>query len=252
MFTGLSKAVLTLLSKPPGSVDGREDALDPDEALRLFSERWPDALKPMIGGRVLDFGCGGGALSIALARAGCSVVGLDIQERLLEVGRTAPGGDLVQFTRHVPSAPVDWVVSIDSMEHFSDPLGVLSQMREILAPGGRILMSFCPTWMAPYGAHMHFFTKVPWVQYVFPEAAVMAVRSRYVRDGATRYEEVEGGLNKMTVGRFRELLALAGLRPESMRIDYVKGQVWASRIPLVRELLANQVTSTLARQDVGR
>ena len=37
-------------------------------------------------------------------------------------------------------------------------------------------------------------TKLPWVNLLFPERVVLAVRSRYRTDGATRYEDCGGGL----------------------------------------------------------
>jgi hypothetical protein len=79
----------------------------------------------------------------------------------------------------------------------------------------------------------------------------MRVRSRFVDDGAMRYEDVEGGLNKMTVRSFRDLVRASGLRFEALRIDYVRGQSWASSFPLLRELLSNRVTAVLTAADAG-
>lgn len=219
---------------------------DPAAAVRDLEDRLPGVVERMRGRRVLDFGCGSGALAVGLAREGCQVVGLDIQERLLRRARELAGDAPARFTDHLDEADFDWIVTVDAMEHFGEPLTVLRTMRDTLGEGGRIAVTFCPTWLSPYGAHMHFFTRVPWVHLLFPERTVMAVRARYVDDGAERYEEVTGGLNRMTVGRFFRLVHEAGLRVERQDVRYVR-DLPAARIPLVRELLSSQVSAVLAR-----
>jgi len=210
---------------------------------------WPGLAEAMHGKRVLDFGCGQGAHAVALGRMGARVVGLDIQSKVLAQARNLAGDMPVRFTdRLEPDERFDCVLSVNSMEHFSDPYAVLAQMKSLLSADGRILITFCPTWCAPYGAHMHYFTRVPWVHLIFPERSVMDVRSRYKSDGARRYEDVEGGLNRMTVARFQRLIRKAGLRVVAWKVDYVKGQAWAAYLPIVRELLANRVTATLRRE----
>jgi hypothetical protein len=46
----------------------------------------------------------------------------------------------------------------------------------------------------------------PWAHLVFSEKALIRWRSDLRRDGATRFSEVEGGLNQMTISRFEKLL----------------------------------------------
>ena len=107
------------------------------------------------------------------------------------------------------------------------------------------MITFSPPWYAPYGSHMHFFTKVPWVNLLFSEATVMAVRACYRADGARRYESVEGGLNKMSVGKFERIVSSAGLQFVYRSDDGVRGMDAVTHIPFVRELLTNRVTCTL-------
>lgn len=82
------------------------------------------------------------------------------------------------------------------MEHFSHPVRAINQMKYLLNQMGRVIITFGPPWYAPYGSHMQFFTKLPWVNIFFPENIVMNVRSHYRDDGAKRYEEVEMALTK--------------------------------------------------------
>jgi SAM-dependent methyltransferase len=158
---------------------------------------------------VLDFGCGCGDEAIDMARHGAArVVGLDRQERWLAEARqralVAGVADRCSFTDH-HTDPVDVIVAIDSFEHFDDPPGVLRQMHEILQPDGCVLISFGPTWYHPLGGHL--FSVFPWAHLVFTERALLRWRARWRDDGARRFEEVEGGLNRMTVRRFERLVA---------------------------------------------
>ena len=166
------------------------------------------------GRRVVDFGCGNGSDVVALALAGAErVVGVDILEPGLDVGRALAlrhgVPDRCLFTTHW-TEPVDVVVSIDAFEHFADPAAVLEKMAALLAPGGRVLVSFGPTWYHPLGGHL--FSVFPWSHLVFSEASLMRWRARYRDDGATRFAETEGGLNQMTIARFERLVAASPLR----------------------------------------
>lgn len=253
----LGERILLSLSRPTDAPDLDVAAREPDVAHALddLLRRFPDLRERVRGRRVLDFGCGAGRQAVALARAGAAfVLGVDSNPRTLASARALAavegiGTDRLAFAPDVPSAlrgGFDLVLSKDSMEHFARPDAVLAEMRAALAPGGRLLVTFGPPWLAPSGSHMHFFTRVPWVHLLFPERTVMAVRARYRADGARRYEEVESGLNRMTVRRFERMAARAGLRMERRRYDCVKGIRILARPPLLRELFINNVAAVLA------
>ena len=177
--------------------------------------------------------------------------------RTLEVARQAadqsPQKSRVRFTDSLATPAdgtrerFDLVISKDSLEHFQDPELMLATMSGALNDDGKLFITFGPPWYSPYGSHMYFFTRVPWVNLLFSERTVMAVRSRYRDDGAMRYEEVESGLNRMSVGRFERIVKDSGLRMSWYRYDCVKGLDIASRVPLLRELLINHVSCILER-----
>jgi len=95
------------------------------------------------GGRVLDVGCGGGAVAKAVkaARPGAQVFGCDISESALAAAGAEPGG--VEFrlatAEHLPfgDGELDAVWIFDVLEHVDSPEKVLSEVARVLRPGGR-------------------------------------------------------------------------------------------------------------------
>ena len=96
------------------------------------------------------------------------------------------------------------ILSIDSFEHFDDPAGILRTMRSLLKDDGVGIVEFGPPWYHPLGGHL--FSVFPWAHLVFTERSLIRWRSDFKSDGATRFTEVEGGLNQMTIRRFKRLV----------------------------------------------
>ena len=184
-----------------------------------------DKLVGLLPGRiVIDFGCGTGQEALEMARLGAGkVIGVDIREQVLQQARQSAGkaglGDMCEFTTN-PSEKADIIVSLDAFEHFEDPAAILRVMDELLKPEGEVLASFGPTWYHPLGGHT--FSIFPWSHVLFSEAALIRWRADFKTDGATRFSEVDGGLNQMTIKRFERLvrespLELTGLEAVPIR-----------------------------------
>jgi SAM-dependent methyltransferase len=208
----------------------------------------PGVWRELAGKTVLDFGCGFGAEAIDMARLGARrVIGLDIRPEVLERARR----DAVRAGVHgrcsfVTSTDVqaDVITSIDAFEHFADPAAVLATMASLLKPDGRVLVSFGPPWFHPRGGHG--FSVFPWAHLLFTERALLRWRAGYKDDGATRFEEVGGGLNRMTVGRFRRLVWESPFRCATFETVPIR----AARPlfnPLTRELFTSLVRCRLVR-----
>jgi len=161
------------------------------------------------GKTVIDFGCGEGADAIEMAEKGAKrVIGIDIREDVLQTARQKALDAGVQDTCFFATStkePADVVVSVDAFEHFADPAEVLRIMDTLLQPAGQVLVSFGPTWYHPLGGHL--FSVFPWAHLIFSEKALIAWRSTFKTDGATRFSEVAGGLNQMTIAKFEEFVA---------------------------------------------
>lgn len=138
---------------PGGPGDGAVDpaaGLPPLDALPAEAHlEVLDVLLPVEGRRVVDVGCGDGALVRALARRGASVIGVEVDERALARARAAEpaGAETYRVGRGealpLDAGSVDVVVFFNSLHHVpaaSQP-AALDEAARILAPGGRLYVA---------------------------------------------------------------------------------------------------------------
>ncbi len=210
-----------------------------------------DFFSRIVGKTVIDFGCGEGADAVEMAAKGARcVTGIDIRADVLEGARQKALAAGVQDTCLFASSTkelADVVVSVDAFEHFADPAGVLRIMDTLLRPAGEVLVSFGPTWYHPLGGHL--FSIFPWAHLVFSEEALIRWRSTFKTDGATRFSEVAGGLNKMTIARFEELVADSPLKLASLELVPIK-RLQRLHNRLTREFTTARVRCRLVQRSV--
>ena len=104
---------------------------------------------PFQGLRLLDIGCGGGLLSEPMARLGAEVVGADAAERNIPVARLhAEQSGLPIDYRHTTAEALaaggeafDVILAMEIVEHVADPQGFVTTCRDLLRPGGLMVMS---------------------------------------------------------------------------------------------------------------
>jgi SAM-dependent methyltransferase len=195
---------------------------------------------------VLDFGCALGREALEVARHAQYVIGLDIDESYLAAARARQAElDISNCTFvNAYSSKVDIILAIDSFEHFDNPEGVLIEMSKLLRPNGKVLVSFGPTWYHPKGAHFPLFI---WAHLLLTEQAMMAWRAKYKDDGATRFHEVQGGLNQMTIRKFERLVAHSPLKFEYFEAVPIRS-LHHLHCSLTREFLTSVVRCTLVHR----
>jgi SAM-dependent methyltransferase len=194
------------------------------------------------GKTVVDFGCGTGGDTVEMARHGADVIGIDIVDRYLAEARQHAEHEGVAghctFTKKT-DRKADVVISVDAFEHYGDPLAVLKQMAALLKPKGKVIAAFGPTWYHPLGGHL--FSVFPWSHLIFTERALIRWRSDFKTDGATRFSEVEGGLNQMTIRRFRRIVAQSPFTIEEFEPVPIK------RLKPVANRLTQEFTTAIVR-----
>jgi SAM-dependent methyltransferase len=93
--------------------------------------------------RILDAGCGSGRNMIELARRG-TVTGVELSATSVSLARGRELGEVIEGS--VLEMPFerdafDLAVSLDVIEHLSDDLGALRELRRVVAPGGALLVT---------------------------------------------------------------------------------------------------------------
>jgi SAM-dependent methyltransferase len=251
-----SEKLLVFLSTKPGlRGDSDTGEWDIDNALSILDSVFPYFSEAIKGKEILDFGCGSGFQSLALAKNGAKLVlGVDINENALERARDNSRilnlSNVVSFANKLDNqkkGEFDIIISQNSFEHFNSPAEILNEMKSVLKDNGIIFITFGPPWFAPYGSHTQFFARIPWVNLFFKERVVIAVRSLYRNDGARKYEEVEGGLNKMTVNKFEKLISDSGLKIKFKKYDCIKKINFMGQISGLRELFINRISCILTK-----
>jgi SAM-dependent methyltransferase len=171
-------------------------------------ERLPEELEPpdfdlraglLLGGlragdRALDLGCGAGEFTALMARAGAAAVGADVAQAALRRARARnPELDfrLVPFDGPLPleDSAFDLVWASEVIEHVADTARWLSEVRRVLAPGGRLLLTTpshgrlrilaggLERYSEPLGDHLHLYTRRSLLQ-VLDEFGFESVRAR--------------------------------------------------------------------------
>ncbi len=217
MLTNIQYRILKTIS--PGAPDSCSGSVYEGKS-KLAVLMGEEFFAKIAGKTVIDFGCGEGADAVEMARSGAKrVVGIDIREDVLQAARqravSAGVQDSCLFAVST-SELADIVVSVDAFEHFGDPAEILRIMNTLMKPTGEVLVSFGPTWYHPLGGHL--FSVFPWAHLIFSEKALIRWRSTFKTDGATRFGEVAGGLNQMTIEKFEALVAGSPLKFASLEL----------------------------------
>lgn len=153
-------------------------------------ERLPDELEPpefelrrsfllsqlRAGERALDLGCGAGEFTAVLAQAGASTVGVDVAQAALTRARSAHPELDFRLTSIEGPLPFDdcafgLVWASEVIEHVADTERWLGDVRRVLAPGGRLLLTTpnhpraallihgIERYSEPLGDHLHLYTR---------------------------------------------------------------------------------------------
>lgn len=143
--------------KDRGSIHWREMASRDIRKFNAFQQGRYDwitrAAGRVAGKKVLDLGCGDGALTYLLAKKGADVVGIDNDELGIKfahenlASRNKHGKLKYQFILAsgyelpVASDTFDFVVNSEVIEHVQEPASMLTESKRVLKPGGKFILT---------------------------------------------------------------------------------------------------------------
>jgi ubiquinone/menaquinone biosynthesis C-methylase UbiE len=194
----LGEYILRKFSRDPNAMDYvnehyEQKHRDVKVYIQSLKNTFPDIETKIINKNVLDIGCAEGLETLAISMMGANEVhGIDIrinEDVNRQIQQQYPNNRM-KFTimdatnTQFKDSELDAVVTCGSFEHFNDPYLILKESKRILVDNGLIFLT-SGVWAHPWGAHMNFFTRVPWVQFIFCESTIMNVRRAYRNDGAT-------------------------------------------------------------------
>ncbi|MBW3656097.1 MAG: bifunctional 2-polyprenyl-6-hydroxyphenol methylase/3-demethylubiquinol 3-O-methyltransferase UbiG [Gemmatimonadetes bacterium] len=120
-----------------------------EQAERRFG-RDARALKPFVGLRLLDIGCGGGLLSEPMRRLGFEVVAVDAAERNVLTARAHAAEQGLEIDYRAATAeqllaegepPFDLILNMEVVEHVADAGDYLRSCARLLRPGGLMIVA---------------------------------------------------------------------------------------------------------------
>ena len=117
--------------------------------IRWFERRRLAHIRRMIAAtpddRVLEVGCGGGHVLRMFSE--CDLTGVDVSGEMLQKAQRNLQGLRVRLLKgelhelDLPPASFDKIICTEVLEHVVDPESILEQMRRLLAPAGRVVVT---------------------------------------------------------------------------------------------------------------
>jgi SAM-dependent methyltransferase len=99
------------------------------------------------GARLVDIGCGGGQNCMWLAERYDEVFGVDISKRMIEIAESKPRPANIHYenrggldVRPESDGRFDAVLAVNTVFHLGEPEAVLARLRELVAPGGKLVV----------------------------------------------------------------------------------------------------------------
>lgn len=176
-------------------------------------------------GRLLDVGCGKGKFLAAAARSGWEAWGIEPSQRGLSFARNVDGMKIIggRFEdAELPDAYFDVVTMWHTLEHFYEPVEILTNIHQKLTDDGLLLIRVpnSGSWDFKLGKDKWFHLDVPRHLYHFSPATLLALLER---SGFKVISYSTASLEDNPVGTLQTLMSVVGFKPGAV-FRLIKGE----------------------------
>lgn len=242
-----------------------------EDTIRFFLEA-RTAEEMFRGKQVLDMGCGAAGKSLYYCSLGAEkVTGVEIvahyEQEANALAEELGFADRFQFVcasafeLPFPDSSFDTIIMNDFMEHVSDPARTLKEALRLIRPEGAIYINF-PPYYHPTGAHLSDVINMPWVHLFFTENMLVKAYKELVKGLPDEKERLElrisrdengreyfGYINKMTLKKFKGILAQLGIRPAYYReVPLRSWMAPLAKIPGIKEMFVKMGVCIIQKQ----
>lgn len=196
---------------------------------------------PLKGKKILEVGCGYGAMSSVLLERGANVWATEIDEKKLTFAKEklkdskrfqsyAVRGEKLPFSDRM----FDGVIIFDVIEHVGDPGETIREVKRVLKPGGYLYVEFTPYYSVT-GHHLYDYAK--WPIHILPEEKIKdIVYAKKVKGfmDADYYWAQFKSLNKLRIGEFQNMVKGFKVLEERFIIKYP--EVFELNLPFLNYL----------------
>jgi 2-polyprenyl-3-methyl-5-hydroxy-6-metoxy-1,4-benzoquinol methylase len=203
--------------------------------------RWEIRIRDL---KVLDAGCGGGGMTIALAELGAVCTGIDHNEFLIAeaIKRARDDVNIRFFTGDILagesfSEGFDLVILSEVLEHLVTLMNVedaLNWCKRQLVEGGKIFVSF-PPWYNPFAGHQAGWPVIrfiPWF-HLMPARFKLILVPKHAPNFLSFFKE----LNRLTVKSFETMVRRAELHISHRELYHLRPEYyWRYGVPTLRLL----------------
>jgi SAM-dependent methyltransferase len=151
------------------------------------------------GLKVCEVGCGIAGNLNPFAKRGCTVYGIDIEERKIKSSQKLLAGNQVHLIvadilKFESDTQFDLIILRDTIEHIYDKKLLLEKIYVMLKPNGFLYIAF-PPWRMPFGGHQQicrnrFFSQLPYYHllpsFIYPRFLKFFGENEEVRNGLKR------------------------------------------------------------------
>jgi SAM-dependent methyltransferase len=170
--------------------------------------------------KILDLGCGHGAISIDLALKGArQVLGIDLNEELIIFANENLSTNYQKLKskvtfkyinlKSIKESDFDLIISKSSFEHIIGLDDLLVEMMNKLKIGGKIITGFGPLYNSPFGDHnrlrhkLPLSHKLPWAHIIFPEKYLIEKLNKEKVGKINNIHDL--GLNGLSLKQYKDI-----------------------------------------------